>query len=128
MRSVAEYRHIRLELARERGRPTGDPGLGYDIVAPLDAQGRIDATAWRADPSRCRVRRFRDGVTEAVGSLRHGPGGRWIFDFGDDDREDERGLGLEAERFEPGEYVSIRMTDGRDHVFRVITVLAVEAA
>ena len=119
---MAAYSHIRLELAREPGRPLGDPDLGYDIVAPLDAQGRLDPAGWRRDPSHCRVRRFREGETEAVGTLAHVSGGRWVFDFGEEDRLDEAGYRLEQESFQPGDYVSIRMTDGQLHPFRVVSV------
>src|SRR5262245_21897839 len=31
----AEFRHIRLELAREPGHPQGSSNTGYDLVAPL---------------------------------------------------------------------------------------------
>ena len=119
---MAAYSHIRLELAREPGRPLGDPDLGYDIVAP--PAGGIEPTlrVQRRDPSHCRVRRFREGETEAVGTLAHVSGGRWVFDFGEEDRLDEAGYRLEQESFQPGEYVSIRMTDGQLHPFRVVSV------
>ena len=38
------FRQIRLELAREAGHPEGDHGIAYVIVAPLDANNRIDPT------------------------------------------------------------------------------------
>lgn len=125
---MAGFHHIHLELAREPGAPSGDRGLGYDLVAPLDAEGRLDGARWKADPARSRVRRFRDGHTEAVGGLSHVSGGRWVFDFGEHDRDDERGVRLEDERFSSGEYVSVRMTDGRVHTFKVTSVRPVEPA
>ena len=46
---ASRLRHIRLELAREPGQPHGDLGVGYDIVAFLNADGRLDLNACRAD-------------------------------------------------------------------------------
>ena len=35
------FRSIRLLLARERGHPAGERDMGYDILAPLDPDGRL---------------------------------------------------------------------------------------
>ncbi len=43
----AQFRRIRIELAREPGHPEGDGGFAYIIVAPLDTDDRIDPTLWR---------------------------------------------------------------------------------
>lgn len=112
-------RHIRLELAREPGHPHGDPGIGYDIVAFLDADGRLDLAACRAQAERCRVRRFVKDTTVATGRLRHTTGDRWILDFEGDDREDASGFRLGDERFVLGEYVSIVGADGVAHTYGV---------
>lgn len=112
-------RHIRLELAREPGHPDGDPGTGYDIVAFLDADGRLDLDACRAQVDHCRVRRFVQDATVATGHLRHTTGDRWIFDFEGSDREDAVGFHLGAERFIPGEYVSVAAADGMMHTYSV---------
>ncbi|MDO1558610.1 hypothetical protein Q0812_04105 [Brevundimonas sp. 2R-24] len=120
------YHHIHLELAREPSAPGGDARLGYDVVAPLTAEGRLDVDGCRADPDRCRVRRFRDGETEDVGVLRSRRGGGWVFDFDEGEADDEAGFRLDDEQFQPGEYVSVRMTDGQMHTFRVVTVRRLE--
>jgi hypothetical protein len=44
----AQFRQIRIELAREPGHPEGDAGVAYVIIAPLDADDRIDPTLWRS--------------------------------------------------------------------------------
>ena len=114
---------IELELAREPGHPQGDRNHAYHLFLPLTAEGRIDAEAWRRHQPLCRVRRFRPNEEEARGSILHGPGGRWIFDYSDaTDRDNEVGFKLGAERFVPGEYVSIREDDGKTHVFQVTSV------
>ena len=52
----AQFRRIRIELAREPGRPEGDADVAYVIVAPLDADDRIDPTLWRKHREACRMR------------------------------------------------------------------------
>ena len=38
----ANFRRVRLELAREKGHPEGDAGIGYTLLAPLNADGSLD--------------------------------------------------------------------------------------
>ena len=118
-----DFRHIRLELAREQGHPGGDNDHGYDILAPLTAKGMIDGDLATKYRDKCRVRRFRPGEKDAIGLLTRGPGGRWIIDY-DDSRpdDDEAGFKFEKEYFAAGEYVSIREDDGEMHTFKVIFV------
>jgi len=112
-------RHIRLELAREPGHPHGDAHIGYDIVAFLDEDGRLDLPACRANPERCHVRRFIKDATVSTGRLRHTHGDRWILDFPGGPDEDATGFRLGEERFLPGEYVSIIGGDGSTHTYCV---------
>lgn len=116
------FRVIRLELAREAGHPEGDAQHGYDLLAPLDDEGRIDGKAFRSSPGSCRVRRFRPGEADAVGRLAHGPGGAWLIDYGAAQHLPERGFHFRDERFRPGEYVSIHEDDDRMHTFRVASL------
>ena len=111
-------RHIRLKLAREPGHPHGDPGTGYDIVAFLDDDGRLDLDACRDAGDRCRVRRFVDDDTVATGRLRHTTGDRWLLDF-PENGEDATGFRLGDERFVTGEYVSMIAGDGATHTYVV---------
>ncbi len=117
------FRHIRLELAREQGHPAGDEQHGYDILAPLLDDGKIDAELAKKYRDKCRVRRFRPDEPDAIGLLVHGPGGRWYIDY-DDSRsdDDEAGFRFGDEQFKLGEYVSITEDDGQMHTFRVILV------
>lgn len=68
---------IRIELARDHEFPSGNRDRGYDFVAPLDADGYIDAAEWRKERARCRARRFWAGMADEVGHLVHKPGGAW---------------------------------------------------
>ncbi|MCI4644034.1 MAG: hypothetical protein MRY64_04555 [Hyphomonadaceae bacterium] len=121
----SSFRHIHLELAREAGHPAGDAEHGYDILAPLTADGHLDAAAWKTHKEKCRVRRFRPHEEDEIGTLLHGPGGRWFISY-DETGEAERGYRFEDERFVPGEYVSIREDDGVVHTFRVTRVRLVD--
>lgn len=121
------FRRIRLNLARSPEFPQGSSRHGYEFVAPLDEQGRIDVEQWRAHRDHCRVRRFWEGEDDEIGRLVHKPGGaehgRWVFDYDPEaDEDDESGYRFGAHAFRPGEYVSIRADDGQMHTYRVITV------
>jgi hypothetical protein len=116
------FRKIRLELAREKGHPAGSASHGYIIVAPLDRDRRFDPVAWKEHRDACRVVRFRPGEDDDIGHLVHRPGGSWAFHYdirGDED--DETGYHFQDERFEIGEYVSIREAD-MIHTYRVVSV------
>lgn len=43
----AQFRRIRIELAREPGHPEGYAGVAYVVIAPLAADDRIGAGLWR---------------------------------------------------------------------------------
>jgi hypothetical protein len=116
------FRRIRLERARDHDHPEGDSRTSYVLIAPLDADLRIDAAVWRAHKEACRVVRRRPNEKDSLGHLVHGPGGCWRFHY-DVLRTagDETGYHFGGERFEPGEYLSIREVDG-DNIYRVTSV------
>ena len=116
-----KFRHVQLLLAREKGHPAGDRNEGYDILVPLDAEGRLDPVEWKAHQAACRIRRFRREEDDLVGRLRRKPGGQWYFDYVEGDADDEIGFHLSEERFVTGEYVSIR-SGGMMHTFQVAMV------
>jgi len=113
------FRHIRLELAREHGHPLGSATHGYDLIAPLATDERLDASVWKTHKDSCRVVRFKPDEDKKVGRLVRRPGGSWAFRFPDED--DESGYHFAQERFAPGEYVSV-CADGGEHTFRVVAV------
>ena len=116
---------IVMYLARTADFPEGSTARGYEIVAPLDAQGHLDAKAWRKERARCRLRRFWAGEPDRIGQLVHRPGGSggatWTFDYGDRAGEDaeEEGYHLNTHRFLIGEYVSLREHGGEPIPFKV---------
>ena len=95
------------------------------MIAPLDAQSGIDVEAWREHKEACRVVRKRPGGDDNLGHLVHGPGGSWRFHY-DVSRttSDESGYHFGDEKFDPGEYLSIREADGMN-LYRVASVLPV---
>jgi hypothetical protein len=122
---MTQFHHIRLELAREPGHPVGAPDEGYDIVVPLDAEGRLDGDALKTEPSRGHVRRFSGNETVGAGQLRHGPGGRWVLDMDQGEADDAVGFRFADERFVAGEYVSLSLPSGEQHTYVVARVVEV---
>ena len=115
------FRAIRLELAREANHPAGSPDYGYRLVVPLNADACIDLDLWKQHRDACRVVRFRPDETDDVGHLvRRGAGWGFHYDIQGHD-PDEIGYRLGDERFNIGEYISIREDDGM-HTFRVTSV------
>lgn len=122
------FKRITFHLARSSEHPNGSDRHGYDLVAPLDAQGKIDADAWRARRGACRVRRFWHGEPDQIGHLVHRAGGAgghsWIFDYDpDSDDDDEVAFRFGDHKLQVGEYVSIE--DDRDemHTLRIVSVI-----
>lgn len=119
----AQFRRIRLDLARESGHPEGSHATGYELVAPLGEDERLSPELWRKHKDNCRVRRFREGEDDHIGRLARRPGGAWYFDYDPDSgSDDEAGHRLGDERFVTGEYVSIADEHGRMHTYRVVSV------
>ena len=115
---------IRLELARTREAPEGDPRHGYELVAPLDSHGYLDATAWRLHRSACTVRRFAPGQDEENGTLVHTRHRTWAFSYEPGEDDDEPIFRLAEHRFREGDYVSVTEHDGATRPFRVVSVAA----
>jgi len=114
---------VKLRLAREAAHPTGDLHHGYDLVVPLDSEGRIRSDIWKKHRDLCHVHRFRPGEDDVRGLLARRPDGSWYFDYvAKDDADDESGFRFDAERFTVGEYVSIREDDCVLHTFQVTAV------
>jgi hypothetical protein len=117
-----QFRQLRIELAREPGHPEGDTGVAYIMVAPLDADDRIDPTLWREHRKACRIARLRPDQEDRYGHLVHRQGGGWAFHYDTAaNKPDEIGFHFADQRFVTGEYVSI-VEGGRMHTYRVASV------
>ena len=111
---------IILRLARNPGFPDGDEHQGYVLVAPLDAQDRLDPREWRPNKAACTVVGFKPGTErDADGLLTHN-GSNWFFHY-DEEREgdDEPAYRLGEHRLAVGDYVTIHESDGKSLTYRV---------
>ncbi|MFO1236890.1 MAG: hypothetical protein U1F24_07725 [Alphaproteobacteria bacterium] len=117
---MSGLKRIHLELARDPQHPDGSPAIGYDIVAPLTADGHLDQTAWAAAPAACTVRHFANGFQER-GLLKHGPTG-WFFDYKAGQSDDEPVFKLDSHLLKAGEYVSVTEHNGKLMTFKVVSV------
>jgi len=116
------FRRISLHLAREAEHPNGDARDRYVLVAPLQADGRIDQRLWRDHRDHCRVVHD-DGEDTLVGHLMHGPGGRWSIRYDvSGESTDEEIFHFSDEQLRVGEYVSI-IRERSAHPFRVVAVM-----
>lgn len=95
----------------------------YEIVAPLNREGRLDAQAWRRRPEACTVLRRCLGESARAGSLHLGAdaAGRtiWFIRF-DDGAWDEPCYRIGARHFRRGEQVGVR--DPRSAVMQTFEV------
>ncbi|MBM3505239.1 MAG: hypothetical protein FJX65_15360 [Alphaproteobacteria bacterium] len=115
-------RTVRLELARSREFPDGSPARGYEFVAPLDADGHLDAGEWRREKARCTVRRFWQGEPDERGVLAH-VGSGWRFDYDRHRSDDDEPLfKLDRHTIKEGEYLSVTEHDGAQRTFRVVSI------
>ena len=118
-------KRIRLDLARDHDFPSGSSLHGYEFIAPLEENGKIDADRWRENRDKCRVKRFWGRDPDELGHLTRKPGGAWAFHYdihGDED-DDETGYRFGEHAFVPGEYVSIREHDDTLRTFRIVSVV-----
>lgn len=113
---------IRLELGRSADMPAGDRSHGYEFVAPIDADGHLDADHWEADQIHCGVRSFRRGTVDRHGML-HRTGQGWRFDYGQrEDGEDMPLFRLDKHVIAPGLCLTIGEEDGARRPFRIVSV------
>jgi hypothetical protein len=116
---------IVMRLARNPGTEfaEGDDHRGYSLVAPLTADGHLDAAAYAKSKNACVVRRFAPDEDPVDGRLARA-GARWYFDYDEGPvSEDEPVYRLGQHRFAVGEYVSITDEDGRLLTYKVTEVL-----
>jgi hypothetical protein len=113
---------IRLELARVPGSPGGNPNYGYEFVAPLDENDRLDAKAWPEVAQLCTMRHFAPGAEDVHGELIHRGAVEWAFSYRPGDSDDEVIYRLAKHQLRSGEYVSVTEQDGVSRPFKIASV------
>ncbi len=126
---AACLRKVTLYAARSKEFPDGSMRHGYDFVAPLTEEGRIDVGTWKEHRGECFAHRFWAGEPAMQGLIVHRAGGRggstWAFEwkgpraaaFDEDD-----GFRFADHAFRVGEYVSVREAEGELLTFRVASI------
>jgi hypothetical protein len=112
---------IRLELARAKGHPTGDPRHAFVLRAPLDADGFLDKEAFMKARDLCSATKISPDTGDETGRLIHTRKG-WAISYAPGDEDDEPFHSLGRHPLRPGEYVTITEHDGEERTFRVISV------
>jgi len=118
----AALRKVRLELARTKDYPEGNPRCGYEFTAPLTKDGHLDLELYRQSKSACRVHRFWEGQKAEAGALLHLGKDRWVFSYAPGADDDEPAFKFDRHSFVAGEYVSITEHDGVTRPFQVVSV------
>lgn len=113
---------IRLELARSKGFPQGSSRHGYEVTAPLAADGHLDADAFPAVKDKCKVLRFWAGEEDRHGELIRTRGHAWAFSYEPGTEDDEAIFKLDRHLFKVNEYISVTEPDGEMHTFRVVKI------
>ncbi|MBV8107970.1 MAG: hypothetical protein JO223_25795 [Hyphomicrobiales bacterium] len=128
--SNAALRKVTLNAARSREFPEGSIRHGYDFIAPLTPEGRIDLEAWKAHRGECFAHRFWAGEPTMQGLLVHRAGGlggstwtlEWMGARGSGAVDEDEGYRFADHLFKVGEYVSVREPEGAMLTFRVVSV------
>jgi hypothetical protein len=116
------FRHIRLELARDKAHPEGDPNHFYEFTAPIGPDDHLDAQAWAANKALCTVLRQAPGEEAEHGHLVHS-GKSWRFDYESDGADDDEPLfKLDRHLIRIGEYVSVTEWDGKTRTFKITKI------
>lgn len=112
---------VRLTLARTPEFPGGSDEHAYELVLPLIADGRIDAKAFAATPTRATVQRIvpRKGVQSSHILHRQSA---CAFSYVHGDADDEAVFHLENHPLIEGNYLTLTEPDGDQLPFRVIAV------
>jgi hypothetical protein len=123
MSNEPRLKQVRLELARCDGFPQGSQDHGYELIAPLFADGSLAAGLWRDEKEKCTVRRFWEGEPDQCGFLRH-LGRGWRFDYDRKTTDDDEPIfKLDRHHVTPGAYITITEHDGVERPFKIVSVV-----
>ena len=112
---------VRLELARAKDHPAGDPRHAFVVRAPVDSYGFLDNEAFNKSRDLCSVTKISPDTGDETGRLIHTRKG-WAFSYAAGDQDDEPIFNLARHPLRTGEYVTITEHDGEERTFRVVSV------
>jgi len=117
---------VTLVLANGPGFPQGSADHRYEISVLLTQGGYLDPDAWLADPAPWPAVRFRPDGPPQSGTVQWNEDTGWSLAFSPAEGEAADAaphvvIG-QARQLRPGEYVTIRESNGRDYGFRVVGV------
>lgn len=112
---------IRLELARAKDHPTGNPHHAFILRAPLDANGFLDKEAFMKARDLCSAVKISPDTGDETGRLVHTRHG-WAISYAPGEDDDEFIFNLARHPLRAGEYVTITEHDGEERTFRVTAV------
>lgn len=113
---------ITLELARTQNYPQGSSECGYEILAPLDAQGHLDTEIWKTRKENCTVRRFWKNEDDQRGHLVHHRGNHWAIEYENDNVNEEPIFRFNKHVFAEGEYITITEHDETQMPFKIVSI------
>ena len=115
----AEWKLVRLELARTADYPEGSSDRAYVLRLPLDEDGLIYEAAIAFHPELATVRRSWPNERDRKGYLVKKPNG-WAFSYALGDDDDEAIYHLEFHPIRLGDYITLTESDGERLPFRVV--------
>jgi len=116
---------IRLELAINADFPRGNNACGFVWKLPLTADFQIDASAWVKDPKSFQVSRFWESEQDVQGHMVQRSEGVWYMEYSDGEQEPV--FQLDNEKLLPGEFIDIRDHGNLMHIFKVVSITAIES-
>ena len=118
---TAQWKIIRLELARTPGFPEGSASHAYVLRLPLNDNGLIDDAAVTFHPDLATVRRTWPDESDQQGYVVRKPNG-WAFSYALGDDDDEGVFHLESHPLALGDYLTLTEPDGKRLPFRVVSL------
>lgn len=117
---------VLLAMAAGPGFPEGSPERRYEIALALDAAGRPDGAAWKADPEPWRARRIAPDAAPLEGDVQFDADTGWAIRFygaaADSPDAPETRFDSGSEPVRPGEYVTVQEPDGAVFTYRIVGV------
>jgi hypothetical protein len=118
LKSMSNWKNIRLELARTKEFPAGSVSRGYLVRLPLNDDDIVDADEFDLNPHRATVRRYWSTEPDEAGLVLP-VGGEWAMQC---NGTAARRLELDGRPIRLGQHISVIEPNGAILPFRVASV------